>query len=125
MSPVERTLKELRKQGMYAEVTEKWNAYARKRHDLFGIVDVLALDINRGFIGVQCTGLDFSSHWKAFTTDKLKVRACINWLKTPGGYLEIWSWRKLKVRRGGKALVWMPRITNLRLEDFLEGWDSL
>lgn len=122
MSPVERTLAELRSKGIKVAVVEKWNAYSRIRQDLFGIVDILALDPARGFVGVQCTGTDFASHWKKLTEDR--AQDCIDWLKTPGGYLEIWSWRKVKVKRGGKALVWSPRIKILTLEDFFEGWDS-
>ena len=43
LSPTSLTLRYLREQGYTAEVTEKWNPHARIRHDLFGIIDVLAL----------------------------------------------------------------------------------
>jgi hypothetical protein len=122
-SPTERTLAELRKQGMKVAVVEKYNAFSRTRHDLFGIVDILALDFSRGFVGVQCTGNDFAGHMKKLTEDK--AQECIDWLRTPGGHLEIWAWRKVKVQRGGKVMVWSPRIKILTLEDFFEGWDSL
>jgi len=53
-TPTQRTLKWLRDQGYTAVVTERWNAFAHIRQDLFGIVDVLA--VKRGeTLAVQCT----------------------------------------------------------------------
>lgn len=43
-SPTSRSLKQLRADGYVAEVVERWNQYSKTRHDLFGIVDVLAMD---------------------------------------------------------------------------------
>jgi len=31
--------------------------------------------------------------------------------------LEIWSWRKLKRKRGGIAKVWRPKIVEITLKD--------
>lgn len=123
MSPTQRTLAELRKMGLKVAVVEHWNAYAKIRQDLFGIVDILALDNTRGFVGIQCTGKDFAGHLAKLTVEH--AQDCLDWLKTPGGHLEIWSWRKVKVKRGGKATVWTPRIKILTLEDVFGGWDTL
>ena len=57
MSPTQRTLAYLRKQGYTAVVTERWNHFAQIRQDLFGIVDVLALR-GKETLAVQCTSLD-------------------------------------------------------------------
>lgn len=43
MSPTERTLKALRRDGWLVAVVEKWNPHARRRFDLFGVIDVLAI----------------------------------------------------------------------------------
>ena len=46
ISPTQRTLKRLRDSGDYPLVTivERWNAFAKIRQDLFGIIDLLAID---------------------------------------------------------------------------------
>ena len=87
------------------------------RQDLFGIIDVLVLDPS-GFIGVQCCGTDFKQHVDKLTVEK--AQECREWLMTPTGRLQIWGWRKVKKARGGKAVVWAPRIMEITLET-LEG----
>ena len=42
----------------------------------------------------------------------------IDWLTTPGTALELWAWRKVKAQRGGKALIWQPRVQILTSNDF-------
>lgn len=54
MTPTQRSLKLLRERGYMAEVTERWNPYARVRHDLFSFIDILAVRGNET-IGVQVT----------------------------------------------------------------------
>lgn len=53
-SPTQRTLKHLRDLGYKAEVVERWNPHARVRHDLFNIIDVLALNETE-VVAVQTT----------------------------------------------------------------------
>lgn len=53
-SPTQRSLALLRERGYRAAVTERWNAFAKIRQDLFGIVDVLAIG-NGETVAVQCT----------------------------------------------------------------------
>ncbi len=125
-SPLQRTMGELRSLGIKCGKVEFFNPYAgaRKpdgkptgqRQDLFGIVDILCLDPARGFIGVQCCGADFAAHYRKMTTEK--AQDCIDWLQTPGGKLEIWSWRKVKLQRGGVAIRWKPRVQELTMQDF-------
>ena len=121
-SPTQRTLKALRDQGRIAGIVEKFNPYAGKfgiRQDLFGIIDIIALDKERGVVGVQSTGQGFSEHHKKLTIEKRQE--CIDWLETPGAVLELWGWRKIKVKRGGKKMTWHPRIKEYTLEDFKDG----
>ena len=54
VTPTKRTLKEMRDRGYTCEVTERWNAFAKIRQDLFGLIDVLCLG-NGEVIGVQAT----------------------------------------------------------------------
>lgn len=118
LSHTQRTLRALREQGLVCGIVEKWNAYAGPhgiRQDLFGILDLIALDPVRGVVGIQSTGQDFAGHLRKLTVDK--AQECRDWLSTPGTVLELWGWRKVKLKRGGKARVWRPRVRELKLED--------
>jgi len=114
----QRTIRELKNNGRVCAIVEKWNPYVGKhgvRQDLFGIIDVLALDPERGVVGVQCCSGSFAAHYKKIT-EKMSQET-LDWLQTPGTVLEIWSWRKVKMKRKGKAMVWRPRIVEITLED--------
>ena len=54
-SPTQLSLKHLRSQGWYAEVVEHFNSFTKKRHDMFGIFDIVALR-DAETLGVQTTG---------------------------------------------------------------------
>lgn len=119
LSPTQRTLRALREQGLVCAIVEKWNPYGGPygiRQDLFGIIDILALDPRRGVVGVQSTGQDFAGHLRKLTEEK--AQECLEWLTTPGTALELWAWRKVKAQRGGKALIWQPRVQVLTSNDF-------
>lgn len=118
LSPTQRTLRALREQGRVAAIVERFNAHVGPygvRQDLFGIIDVIALDPERGVVGIQSTGLNFAGHLRSLTTER--VQEVTDWLKTPGTSLELWGWRKVKLHRGGKAERWSPRIRAITLDD--------
>lgn len=121
LSPTQRTLRALREIGRIVANTEKWVINPRHpgggfRKDLFGFIDVEALDPERGIIGIQSCGSNFAGHYKKIT-DSECTENVIEWLKC-GGKLELWGWRKVKLNRGGKAMRWKPRIQEITLEDF-------
>ena len=116
LSPTQRTIRELKKMGRTCGIVEKWNSFAKIRQDLFGIIDIIALDPIRGVVGIQCTGQAFSEHYKKLTEEK--AQETMDWLETPGTALELWGWRKIKVKRGGKAERWTPRVQEITLDDF-------
>ena len=117
-SPGQRTLQRLRKDGYMVAVVEKWNAHARIRQDLYGFIDVLACHPEHGFLAVQaCSGTDTARRLKKIKEERREN--AINFLKA-GGRIEVWGWRKLKVKRGGKAVRWEPAIKTVTLEDLLE-----
>ena len=118
-TPTQRTIRELRKMGRRCAIVEKWNSHAKIRQDLFGVIDVLALDPERGVVGVQSCGNSFSAHYKKLTEER--ADECIEWLETPGTVLELWAWRKVKLVRGGKAMRWQARIHDFTVEDFVPG----
>lgn len=118
MTPTQRTLRELKRQGRVCAIVEKWIPHARVRKDMFGIIDVIALDPQRGVVGVQSTGQDFAGHHRKLTEQK--AQECVDWLQTPGTVLELWGWRKVKKTRGGKQMIWAPRIREYTLADFID-----
>ena len=123
LSPTQRTLRALREQGRVAAIVEKYNAYAGpfgRREDLFGIIDVLALDPDRGVVGIQCcAGSGFAAHRTKILEERHQETH--DWLSTPGTALEIWAWRKVKLQRGGKAERWMPKVETITLQQLQEG----
>jgi len=118
-SPTQRTIRELRNQGRRCAIVERWNQHAGPhgiRQDLFGIIDVLALDPERGVVGVQCCGSSYAAHYRKMTEER--AEDSLEWLETPGTALELWAWRKIKLSRGGKAMRWRPRVYVFSKEDF-------
>lgn len=96
MSPTARSLDWLRKNGYTAQVVEKWNAFAKIRIDLFGIIDIVAIkDGEPGVLGIQSTSADnISSRLeKCLASPVLQL-----WRKT-GNRMRIHGWGK----RGAKG----------------------
>ncbi len=119
LSPVQLTIRELRRNGIRCGIVERWIPQARKRKDLFNIIDIIALDHGRGVVGVQVTtGSNLSSHVKNMTTEL--AQDTLDWLQTPGTVLEVWGWRKVKVKRGGKKEIWSPKVVEIKESDIIE-----
>lgn len=108
MTPTARTLTALRANGWTAEVVERWNPHARVRHDLFNIADILAV---RGAetLAVQVTAGSCVSARVA----KLRASAALPLLCRAGWRVEVHGWRKVKVKRGGKAMRWACRVVDM------------
>ena len=112
MTPTQRTLKALRASGLNCWIVERWNPHVRIRQDAFGWIDILAYS-PAGIIGVQSTGQDFAGHRRKMLGERAEqVRG---WLDA-GGHAELWGWRKVKAKRGGKAMVWRPRVERFTME---------
>jgi len=122
LSATQRTLRELRNQGRIVDVCERWMVNPKHpaggfRKDLFGFIDLIALDPERGIVAVQSCGQSFAAHLRKIT-DSECTEFVIEWLKSPSRpKLELWSWRKIKKTRGGKAMVWRPRVKEITIED--------
>jgi hypothetical protein len=56
-SPTARSLLHMRKQGYTCQVVEHWNAFSRRRVDLYGFIDVLCVK-GEDIVGVQATSGD-------------------------------------------------------------------
>jgi predicted TIM-barrel fold metal-dependent hydrolase len=115
ISPTQRTLKAMREQGRLVGIVERFLQYAGsfgKRQDLFGFIDIIAIDPVDGIIAIQSCGQDFSGHVKKLTEERNE--AVFEWLKHAP--LELWGWRKVKLKRGGKAMRWKPRVADIILD---------
>ena len=68
----------------------------------------------KGICGIQsCAGSGFAAHDRKI----LESEYSPEWLKA-GGHIELWAWRKIKMKRGGKQMVWRPRLKVYSLKDF-------
>lgn len=102
MSPTARTLAYLRKDGWLAWVVEKWIPQSRRRSDLFGFIDVLAI---RGdeTLGVQSTsGSNVSSRVSKITEHEHVAR-----VREAGWLIHVHGWAKNSKGR------WQCRVVDL------------
>jgi hypothetical protein len=121
ISPTSRTLNYLREQGWIADKVEQFNPYAGKfgqRKDMFGFGDIVAMGEN-SIIAVQSCGQTFSEHNRKITEDENVAPKALRWIEC-GGRLILIGWRKVKLKRGGKAMRWQPRIKEYSKEDFFK-----
>ncbi len=114
MSPVERTLKFIREQGGFPWMVERYIHQRKLKIDFLHIIDLLALS-RHGVEGWQVCGSDFAAH-KAKIMEEHRDNT-VKWLETPGTKLFLIGWRRVKLKRGGKAMRWEPRLARLTLED--------
>lgn len=114
-SYTQRTLAWLRQQGLVVDIAERFNDWAGGKNDLFGFIDIVALDVEGGrIIGVQSTGpTGHADHRRKILAES----RAIDWLQA-GGRIWLISWRKLLVNRGGKARTWQPRVEEIQMCDF-------
>ena len=128
-SPTSRTLAECKKQGLEAGVVERYNSFTKRRHDLFGFIDIVAIDagglhtrktgnklehLDGRTIGIQATSASNKSAHRQKILDEPLAKV---WLLA-GNEIKLWTWGKKKVKRGGKAYRWHLTITTITLEDF-------
>lgn len=105
-SHVSRTIRWLAEEG-YAreriEIVERYNAATRRRHDAWGIFDLLVINPPDGILGVQVCGEDFKPH-----LEKMKDAPIMDiWLIQNTALLI--GWRKQVWRRGSSRMVYRPR----------------
>lgn len=113
----QRTLKYLRDLDLTSEVVERWIRNPKHpaggvRRDLFNFIDIITMS-HQGIIAVQSCGQAFSEHNKMILESDLAHE----WL-CAGADLWLIGWRKLKVKRGGKAMRWTPRVRIYSVDDF-------
>lgn len=118
LSPTQRTLRALRDRGLHVGIVERFNRYAGPhgvRQDLFGFIDLVAIDVD-SILAIQSCGQSFAAHDRKIREECGEKAAA--WLAA-GGALELWGWRKVKRKRGGKVMVWSPRVKRYAPADFV------
>lgn len=108
MSPTQRSLKLLRDQGWHAEVVEQFNSFTKQRKDLFGFADIIAIREGERVLVQTTSGTNLAARrTKILSLDT--HRLCLS----AGFRIVLHGWRKVKVKRGGKAMVWSPRVEEI------------
>lgn len=102
-------------------IAESFNHHSGTKKDMFGFIDVVAIDPT-WTRGVQVCGSDWQPHIRKFR-EECPI-ACARWLASPYRILELWGWRKVKAVKKdgtkGQRSVWMPRIQVIT-QGFLDG----
>lgn len=103
----------LRKLGWTAGIVEKRLPFGRVTVDLFGCIDIVAVNWEKrsGCLGVQATSGANHAARRAKAIAEPRLRA---WLLAGNGF-EVWSWAKRGAR--GAAKKWEVRIEAVTLED--------
>lgn len=118
MSPTARTLKILKQLGTPAGVVERWIPQARKRIDLFGFCDIVALFVDPNYLGLcRITAIQVTSgsNHAARRTKLLAIPEARTWIQC-GGSIQIRSWSKVGKR--GKRKLWMERVEIIGEDNF-------
>lgn len=115
MTPTARSLQALRRDGYEAAVVEKWLPYCRRRADLFGCIDILAVKYGEPVLAVQATSAaNVSSRLsKSLAEPRLRI-----WLGS-GQRFEVWGWSKRGPR--GKRKTWQLVRREVGLGDLVAG----
>ena len=116
-----RSLERCRKLGLLAGKVERWvpmpsHPGGGKRMDFLGVFDIIAFTDplatdERYCVAIQsCAMSGRAAHLAKMNESHAVISA---WNSVPGHRAELWSWRKLKVKRGGKAVRWECEVTTL------------
>lgn len=106
-SPTQNSLAILRAQGYECWIVEYWNSFTRKRVDLFGMFDILALRDGET-LAVQTTTSGVAARVKKITDSPY-----LDAVRKAGWRIEVHGWRKGAKVRGGKTQIWKQRIVDL------------
>ena len=101
-SPTQRSLKSIKERGYAPWIVEYWNSFSRKRVDLFGIFDILAVG-NGETLAVQTT----SSSNVSARVKKIAASEYIAGCRESGWRVEVHGWRKNASNR------WVLRVVDI------------
>ena len=89
--------------GYYCQKVERWCAFSRRRIDLYGVIDTLAIS-ELHTLGIQSTS---SNSRSAHHNKIIETEGTFRWLQAPHRMLWLMSWSKRKIKRGGTAFRYM------------------
>ena len=109
-SPTQRSLALLKSQGYRTAITEHWNGFVKRRQDLYGFIDVLA--IAPSMLAIQTTS---GTNVSARVTKILDSEAAKEWIEA-GHRIIVHGWSK----RGGRGEMkrWRCREVEILKEMF-------
>ena len=103
MTPTARSLEKLRNEKWKPYVVETFNHFTKRRKDLFGFADILALK-DKEILAVQATSYsNISSRVR-----KIEDAEDVGDVRKAGIRIEVWGWRKDPKKRK-----WVCRIVDL------------
>ena len=121
--PTQLTIEKLKAMGFIPHINfgtvERWipnNAHPGGgfRKDFLSIIDILVVDPLFN-LGIQSCGQDFASHRRKLCEEM--ADSTVAWLSNATNRLELWGWRKIKKKRGGKVMIWAMRHGLITLEN--------
>lgn len=103
-------------QAVHDAVGSLRNGLPGKRRDLFGCIDVVALDLDATeIVGIQaCAVGDQRRRW-----NKIRLECnddAAGWIRC-GGRLEVWGWGQYLLRPNGKAKRWRANVIPVSIAD--------
>ena len=114
-----RTMELLKEEGYMVGVVERFitagaNRAFGNRVDLFGFIDLIAVNPMREdplerTVGIQCFTTAWAEHENKILSFQEEDGRVTQWMDC-GNSVELWGWRKLKIKRGGKAVRWTPKV---------------
>lgn len=108
---LQRSKKLLEQQGFKVAIVERWNQWAHKRQDLYGLADLIAVKGDRsGTTYVQACGEDCQAH-----IEKMTENTVLPDILKAGNPVFLWAWR-LREHEGTKP-TWQLREIEFQLKE--------
>ena len=107
-SPTQSSLAALRAQGYTCWIVEYWNSFTRRRVDLFGLFDIVALREGEMLFVQTTSGSNVSARIKKIADHETTPR-----IREAGVRMEIHGWTKKPKVKGTKAMIWKQRIVDV------------
>ena len=112
LSPTSRSLRYLREKGYVCQIVEHFHFYMKRRIDLFGFIDILAIK-GKETLAIQTTA--------NMSNAQVRVRKILNseyykLVKNAGWKIEVHGWRKLvigKFKNGKNKKGWVNKVIEL------------
>lgn len=107
-TPTQSSLAVLRAHGYACWIVEHWNSFTRRRVDLFGAWDILALRKDEVLFVQTTSGSNVAARVR-----KIAYNEYTPAIREAGVRMEVHGWSKRKVKRGGKAERWVQRVVDV------------